>query len=936
MNDTSIPRIFSIRHEPLGEQHPYEPLPWERNPHFPAAGDSVVLGVGTDRDHSADCVWCEWLDESIQIRHRAESVKCGSDETYDYWQIILPAFSGGETIRYRIFARSGDEQIQSEEFEFTVSKWVDIESILHVEDTASGSTAILQTRQPDVQIRLDMDLAVSGRMILRFSKLDAVIKKGMNPDRKDCFSMKGGEIQLHLSEEPFGIEISYSKEHLPFKCEDLRLLINKGGSIERYRFEFDSPSDEAFYGFGERFNALDQRGNRLINRVFAKYTRQGTCSYIPVPFFISSRPYGFWLHTDRWAEFDLAASRSDRWTLLGEAEEQNSTLELVFFYQEDPLEIVRAFTDLTGKPLLPPPWTFGLWISSNDWNSQAEVLRQLELSKQHQILSSVLVIEAWSDEINFYIWNDAKYLLKPSKQAYQLSDYIFPKDGHWSDPQEMVNEIHQAGSHLVLWQIPVLKHRSPSEHLDDTQKIQDENYAVEKDYVVKRADGSPHLVEDHMPWFPGSTVIDFSNPEAEHWWLKKREYLLTELDVDGFKTDGGEHIWDVDTIFYHGVKGKTGINCYPVWYESAYSRFLKAHQRETRGSLSDRVLFSRAGYTGVQQYGCHWTGDEESTWDAFRATIRAMLNVGLSGVSFIGWDIAGFAGDIPTSELYLRATAFSTFCPIMQFHSDCNARRKPSRDRTPWNIEERTGDHTVISTFRFFTNLRMNLLPYLLSQAWQSSQTGLPLMRALPLAFPADVQCRGYPYQYLFGDALLVAPVVEEGKNIAEIYLPEGEWQDIWDRSIYQGPRLLKIKVPRDRIPVFQRKGSILPLNLGEEMCLGSFVGNSTEEYKNLVFRIYPDENVKIPLYSGFDGTINWMGYSKSNQERIIKIDLPSIKEDLQIELVGVHALEVSSARGLITQDNPDSTWIFLPEKQIAHIKLSADRDFNQIWVQYK
>jgi len=936
-----VKKAFSIRHEPLGEQHPYESLPWERNPRFPTSGDTVILGVGTDRDHSADCVWCEWWNENIQIHQRVESVKCGSDEMYDYWQISLPAFAGGEAIRYCIFARSGDELIHSEEFGFTVMKWVDIESILCIKKTTSGSTAFLQTRRPDLQVRLDIDLSVSDKMNLRFSKLKTVIENDIRSNRTGASLIQGDKVKVHFSEEPFGIEIFYSSEQLSFKCEDLQLLVNQDDDIERYRFEFYSSSDEAFYGFGERFNALDQRGNRLINRVFAKYTRQGTRSYIPVPFFISSRAYGFWLHSDRWAEFDLDASKNERWILLCEAEEQDSALELTFFYHKDPLEIVRAFTDLTGKPVLPPPWTFGLWMSSNDWNSQAEVLQQLKLSKQHQILSTVLVIEAWSDEITFYIWNNAQYELKSSDQAYQFPDFRFPEDGYWPNPKEIIQEIHRAGSHLVLWQIPVLKFGNPAEHLDETQKKQDQEYAISQNYLIRRSDNTPLLIEEHMPWFPGSTLIDFSNPDAGRWWFEKHAYLLDEMDIDGFKTDGGEHIWDVNTVFYNGLKGKTGINCYPLWYESAYARFLETHKRATRGSLNDRVLFSRAGYTGIQKYSCHWTGDEESTWDAFRATIRAMLNVGLSGVSFIGWDIAGFAGDIPTSELYLRATAFSTFCPIMQFHSDSNAQRKPSRDRTPWNIEERTGDHTVIPTFRFFTNLRMNLLPYLISQAWQSSQTGIPLMRAFPLAFSENPQCREYPYQYMFGDALLVAPVVKEGEKEIEIYLPEGEWQDIWDRSIHQGPKALRINVPCDRIPVFQRKGSILPLNLGEGECLGSFVGNSTEEYKHLVLRIYPDRDGETPLYSGLDGSIQYVKYSVSSGEKKIKIDLPSIKMDLQIELVGIHATEIANNHGFLVQNNLDSkkqelnTWIYLSEKQSTYVKLSACCDFDQIWVRY-
>ncbi len=183
----------------------------------------------------------------------------------------------------------------------------------------------------------------------------------------------------------------------------------------------------------------------------------------------------------------------------------------------------------------------------------------------------------------------------------------------------------------------------------------------------------------------------------------------------------------------------------------------------------------------------------------------AGLNAGISGVSFWGWDLAGFSGEIPTAELYLRATAMATFCPIMQYHSEYNHHRLPSNDRTHWNIQERTGDGDVIPTFRFFANLRLNLLPFITSEAYHSSQTGIPMMRALPLAFPTDDSCHQFPYQYLFGSALLVAPVVEEGVSNWPVYLPAGDWYDFWTDEHYSGEQVINYSVPKARIPVFVR-----------------------------------------------------------------------------------------------------------------------------------
>ena len=341
-----------------------------------------------------------------------------------------------------------------------------------------------------------------------------------------------------------------------------------------------------------------------------------------------------------------------------------------------------------------------------------------------------------------------------------------------------------------------------------------------------------------MPWFQNSLVLDFTNPEAAEWWFSKREYIVKELGVDGWKSDGGEHIWDPETRFFNGKRGIDGINEYPVDYEGAYDRWMQ----KLRGN--DFVLFSRAGYTGSQNYPCHWAGDENSTWEAFRATLQALLNVGICGLPFVGWDIAGFAGPIPTSELYLRATAFSVFCPIMQYHSDVNRSERTSRDRTPWNIQKQTGDKRVVPVFRKFANLRMNLLPYVLDQAKLSSETGLPLMKVMGLVYPHDTRCRQYASQYFFGEDLLVAPVTSEGVEDLPVYLPEGNWRDFWTGELLQGPVEFVVNVPVERIPVYQKQGSILPLNLNHTGELCSPVGSACDHVDDLTLVVFPGDDL--------------------------------------------------------------------------------------------
>ncbi len=932
------PSSLSLRHQPYGEQHPYEPLPYERFPRDPSAGEPVTLGVETSHIPTADAVWCVWQVEGDPMVNRTEAVNRANGDINDLWQVNLPAFGGGEVVRYRLLSRGAGQQVESEEFTFSVSSWVNIESVATMEENTDRLVVKMTTSRPGLFVQLCAEPTPSGTISLQLSaSYEDDTLPSMPPIMREPLSKEKGDVRITVYDNPLRMMLDREGDGLKLQSTvPMRVLVGADGRVQQYQVGFESPSDEAFYGFGERFNSLDQRGNYLDNHVYGQYTSQGKRSYIPIPFFISSRGYGFWLKTERQAKFDLAAADSSCWTLTGYAEEEDASLEMKFFFQQHPRAIVQAFTDLTGKPKLPPAWAFGLWMSSNDWNSQAEVMRQLQLAQKHQISASVLVIEAWSDESNFYIWNDAQYRQKPSSQAYSLGDYIFPPEGRWPDPKTMVDKIHQAGLRLILWQNPAIKHGEPREYLDETQNKADQEYAIQQEYVVRKADGSPHRVEPHMPWFSNSLVLDFTNQKAADWWFKKREYLLTEIGVDGFKTDGGEHIWDTETHFSNGMRGSRGINYYPVAYESSYQRFLESHRGE------DHVLFSRAGYTGVQQFPCHWAGDENSTWDAFRATLHAMLNIGMCGVPFIGWDIAGFAGPIPSSELYLRAAAFSVFCPIMQYHSDVNTGLRTSRDRTPWNIQEQTGDSDVIPVFRQLTNLRMNLIPYILGRAQESSKSGLPLMRAMPLEYPVDLACRKFPYEYMFGDALLVAPVVEPGKTTWQVYLPAGDWRDLWTGEVHSGPGEIDVPVPLNRIPVFQQKGTILPLNLDKDMTLCSPVGNTVDQDCGLCLFIYPDGDCKAPLYNRNWSETRWVMCSKTAEPGWLEVELPSMEDALHILLFEVQAKVVlydgkplpQSPNGQINLSA--SGWTLLPEKRSTQIDILASSRPLKLTIRYR
>jgi 1,3-alpha-isomaltosidase len=417
------------------------------------------------------------------------------------------------------------------------------------------------------------------------------------------------------------------------------------------------------------------------------------------------------------------------------------------------------------------------------------VLDEVRRSAAEDIPAGVLVIEAWSDESTFTAFRDAVYEPHADGSPHRLSDFTFPPDGAWPDPKALVDELHERGIRLVLWQIPLLKAApAPGSQLDHDRRA-----LVDRGFAVLKSDGSPYA--NRGWWFPRALMPDFTSAEAREWWTEKRRYLLDELGVDGFKTDGGEHAWGRDLRYADGTRGAETNNRYPVLYAAAYHELL---QRAGRHGTT----FSRAGFTGSAAHPCHWAGDEDSTWEAFRASITAGITAGACGIFFWGWDIAGFSGELPSAELYMRSTATACFAPIMQYHSEYH-QRTPSRDRTPWNVAEQTGDPRVLDVYRRFAHLRMRLQPYLQAQARLSVATGRPLMRALFFEVDDDERIWDFEHQYFLGDDLLVAPVVEDGLDEQHVYLPRGAWVDAWTGEELVGPVVTTHPAPIDRIPVF-------------------------------------------------------------------------------------------------------------------------------------
>lgn len=586
----------------------------------------------------------------------------------------------------------------------------------------------------------------------------------------------------------------------------------------RARFALRLEPGEHVMGFGERFDHLDQRGRRLDAVVFEQYKGQGDRTYLPMPFAIvaGGSGWGFYVRTSRRTWYDVGASEPDRlWVEVELDPDEPEPAVDVALFGGTPRDVLGAFLAETGEPRVPPDWVFRPWMSANEWNTEARVRAEVQRSLDMGIPVGVVVIEAWSDETTFTAFRDARYEVHPDGAPHRLADFTFPADGAWPDPVGLVRWLHEHDIRLLLWQVP-LQRAFPTPR---GQARADRDTMVARGYAVRDASGRPY--RNRGWWFPGSLMPDFTSPEATAWWVEKRRYLVEEVGIDGFKTDGGEHAWGHDLRYADGTRGDVTNSRYPVLYAKAYHDLMASAGREP-------VTFSRAGFTGAQTVPLHWAGDEDSTWEAYRASVTAGLTAGASGVFFWGWDLAGFSGDVPDPELYLRAAAMACLCPVMQYHAEFHHHRPPWRDRTPWNVAERTGHDRVVPVFRRFARLRERLLPYLTRQARACAEGRRPLMRALAFEWPEDEQAWAHPNQYLLGDELLVAPVVEPGAMTWEAYLPPGDWVDAWTGAPVAGGQTVMRDVPIEVIPAWVRAeaaADLVPLFAapdGEEEPAGS------------------------------------------------------------------------------------------------------------------
>ena len=615
---------------------------------------------------------------------------------------------------------------------------------------------------------------------------------------------------------------------------------------------------ERIYGLGERAQPFNLRCGKTSYRMWntdpqGKYQPGQDPLYISIPVYIGLHPVGSY----------LVFYENPYDGMFKFAEEATASFDggsLRYYISLGKMSaLVDIYTQLTGRPALPPRWAFGYHHCRWGYEQEA-ALRETAA----QMVAHDLPIQAMHLDI------DCLDNFRP----FTIATDRFPT------LKEFAQESASQGIRLIL-----IVHSCIT--ADDRDPLF--QAGVKHKYFCTDQSGKPIIAP---LWAGDSGYVDFTNPAARAWWSQQYQQLL-DLGFSGFWHDMNEPAIDTtwgDPTFpphatYHDFAGAGG-NHLAAHNLSGLQQAQAGYERLRQLEPSKRpFILSRSGWAGIQKYAWTWTGDLVTGWASLRQTIPTVLNLGLSGIPFSGCDIGGFLGN-PSPELYLRWFQLSCLLPFCRTHGS----QENSSKREPWHYGDR-----VLSIVRDFLKIRQALLPYLYTLAWEAHQLGSPLIRPLCWDAPERMDLWDVEDTFLLGDALLIAPIVVEGQLERSIPLPSGDWYDFWGDLVWAEQPQITVPVTLDRLPILVKAGCILPMEAAEMLnlhCYPDRTGNCTGT-------IYSDAlDGDIPGRIDRFGFVHADGKWKLNWEA--QGDYPFPYDAVQFTIYGIDLDEVRSDDRLI------------------------------------
>lgn len=740
-------------------------------------------------------------------------------------------------------------------------------------------------------------------------------------EENSAYEIFTASLRIRVNKAPFKLQIFDKYQKLIFNDYNDRGFVQQGSRINAYK---TMRSDEQFFGLGEKSGPLNRRGRsyKMWNSDQPCYGVNEDPLYKSIPFFISSNHYGIFFDNTYKTEFKFGTENNDYYSF----EAPNGEMIYYFMYGNDYKEILKNYIALTGKPIMPPKWALGFAQCRGNYTREDQAREIAAEFRKRKIPCDIIYQDiGWVDGLQDFDW----------------------KKGNYNNPKQMVSDLGAMGFKMIISQDPVISQANKKQWEEANSK----GY-----FTTDIRNGKSYDMP--WPWGGNCGVVDFTKPEVADWWGAYQQKPLDD-GVRGFWTDMGEPAWsNEDATDRLNMKHHLGMhdeihNVYGLtWDKVVTEQFYKRNPNK-------RIFqMTRAAYAGLQRYTFGWSGDSGNGndvlqgWSQMANQVSVGLSAGMGLIPFWACDISGYCGDIKDypamAELYVRWMQFGVFNPLTRAHHEGGTAVEP------WLFGKQAEDIT-----RRAIELKYKLFPYIYTYAREAHDTGLPLMRATVLEYPNDIETYKLNGQFMFGQELLVAPVLEKGAVTKDVYFPEGEWIDFNNgKTLYRGGQWKTVDAGLDIIPVFVKKGAIIPTMpvmqyLDEKpnapISFDIFPGIINKEYS---FSLYEDdgesrdyekdiyrrtnigsttlkEEIRVSL-----NTVEQGGYSfKGARNFIFRLHLQ--KKPASIILNNLKIAKSKNSKSLLEDTAKITGWNWDEDNSVIIIKLPDTKEAEEIIVRF-